>query len=237
MLHRLLVGATLRRACRPLAGAAPSRGLIEIPAMVAAALAGSGGGVAAATAAGTTAAVKLVGALGLQKVVAAAVIKRLGPAKTVELLRYTNASLATSPATARVYTAATRQAVDEKIDRMEQGLALMRTHEQVDRVWRAFDALDKAPNGSPLRLFLGAILRVYIEQLAPFKVASALLGGPPPANAPAHLPASLANFEEEMRLRMEPSYPELVEFDVVLIRRANATNKALRETQRGQNPN
>jgi hypothetical protein len=97
---------------------------------------------------------KIIATAGLKKVAVNSVVRKLGVRRVLADLRAANKKLADS----RVYSAETSKSVSAGLDSLEKSLAGVQENEQVMKVWKWFETLEKQhPN------LYAAVFKSYAE--------------------------------------------------------------------------
>ena len=135
---------------------------------------------------------KIIATVGLKKIAVNSVVRKLGARRVLADLR--GASAALRQRSPHVYSAEAFERVTAGLDTLERSLHGVQENEQVLRVWRWFEALEKTyPN------LYAVVFKAYVETWTPVKWAAALMrdasssasssastreGAAPPASAP-----------------------------------------------------
>ena len=177
---------------------------------------------------------KIIATVGLKKIAVNSVVRKLGARRVLTDLR--GASAALRQRSPHVYSAEAFERVTAGLDTLERSLHGVQENEQVLRVWRWFEALEKTyPN------LYAVVFKAYVETWTPVKWAAALMrdasssasssaastreGEAPPASAPhAQLPDGPeaegppdAREQHVLLQKLHRAAPELNHYHVLLI--------------------
>ena len=170
---------------------------------------------------------KLIATAGLKKIAVNSVVRKLGAKRVLADLR--GASEALHQRSPHVYSAEAFERVTVGLDTLEQSLQGVQENEQVLRVWRWFETLEKTyPN------LYAVVLKAYVETWTPVKWASALMRdasssparevGVPQASHLSRQPPDGLNSEgppdareQQLLQKLHRAAPELNRYHVMLI--------------------
>ena len=170
---------------------------------------------------------KIIASAGLKKIAVNSVVRKLGAKRVLVDLR--GASAALRQRSPHLYSAESFEAVTVGLETLERSLQGVQEHEQVRRVWRWFETLEKSyPN------LYTVVFKAYAETWTPVKWASALMrdagasapvgerevtpaSPPPPRTSDGREESPEAREQHELLHKLHRAAPELNRYHVLLI--------------------